>query len=274
MSVNVQLLLITLYMALCPRILFAMPSTLIWADEFNYSGLPDPDKWTYEEGFVRNGERQFYQVNNAKNARVEGGYLIIEAHFSAPKDTGGFFNSLFSPRLKGSFTSASLTTEHLHGWRYGRIDVRAKLPQGRGIWPAIWLLGSNIKTVGWPACGEIDIMEFVGFKKNVVHSAIHSTRRNHYKKNSVGSSYILNDLGDAFHVYSVARSAERIDFYIDDFLYFSYQKEGVSNALWPFDKPMYLILNMAVGGGWGGQKGIDTAIFPQQFIIDYVRVYE
>lgn len=268
-------LFVSLVIATFPATLCAAEQRkLIWSDEFDYIGHPDPNKWTYEEGYIRNGEQQIYRANNTKNARVEDGYLIIEAHLSAENKNTGLFDSLFAPQEKDKFTSASLTTEHLAGWRYGRIDVRAKLPQGRGIWPAIWMLGSDRKKVGWPACGEIDIMEYVGYEKDIVHAAVHSSSRNHYKKNSVSSTYIINSLAQGFHIYSVARSSEKIDFFIDNELYFSYQKEGEGNAIWPFDKPMYLLLNIAVGGGWGGKKGIDKTIFPQKFIIDYVRVYE
>ena len=234
-------------------------------DEFSVDGLPDSAKWSYETGYVRNGELQLYKKEQLKNARVESGYLVIEAHKEEGKP--GLFEN------KTAYSSASLTTGHLKGWTYGRFEVRAKLPQGRGVWPAIWLLGKDVKTVGWPATGEIDIMEYVGFQPGVIHAALHTTQRNHRNGTAASGNVDISDLGSAFHVYALERRADRIDFFIDDNLYFSYQKENDGLKWWPFDKPMYLILNLAIGGGWGGKKGVDSSIFPQHYLIDYVRVY-
>jgi len=247
---------------------------LIWSDEFDIDGLPNPNKWHYEKGYVRNGEAQHYQEGNRGNSRIENGFLVIESHYQPAKKPENLWQYLFDEQPKDTYTSASLTTEHLKGFGNGRIDVRAKLPQGRGVWPAIWLLGSNIKKVGWPMSGEIDIMEYVGFEPNKIHSAIHTSNRNHNKGNASNSTLELNDLADEFHIYSVERTNERIDFYVDNTLHFSYQKEDNSASSWPFNQPMYLIINLAIGGGWGGKKGIDNTIFPQQFVIDYVRVYK
>lgn len=257
-----------------PQNAYADKGKLIWSDEFSVDGLPDASKWHYEQGYVRNGEAQRYEKANSSNSRIENGLLIIESHYQSAKKPENLWQYLFDEQPKDRYTSASLTTEHLPGFGYGRIEVRAKLPQGRGVWPAIWLLGSNIKQVGWPMSGEIDIMEYVGFKPNQVYSVIHTSDRNHKKGNAVNSVLQINDLADEFHVYSVKRTAERIDFYIDDLLHFSYHKEDSSPKSWPFDQPMYLIINLAIGGSWGGKKGIDNTIFPQQFLIDYVRVYE
>ncbi|MFP3363168.1 glycoside hydrolase family 16 protein [Pseudoalteromonas sp. SIMBA_148] len=247
---------------------------LIWSDEFDIDGLPNPSKWHYEKGYVRNGEAQHYQEANSENSRIENGFLVIESHYQPANKPENLWQYLFYEKPKSRYSSASLTTEHLPGFEYGRIEVRAKLPQGRGVWPAIWLLGSNIKQVGWPMCGEIDIMEYVGFEPNKIHSAIHTSNRNHNKGNAANSTLQVNDLENEFHVYSVERSAERVDFYIDNSLHYSYHKEDNTNTSWPFDQPMYLIINLAIGGGWGGKKGIDNTIFPQQFFIDYVRVYK
>lgn len=247
---------------------------LIWSDEFDIDGLPNPNKWHYEKGYVRNGESQHYQVGNSENSRIENGFLIIESHYQPSKKPENLWQYLFDEQPKDSYTSASLTTEHILGFGNGRIEVRAKLPQGRGVWPAIWLLGSNIKEVGWPMSGEIDIMEYVGFDPNKVHSAIHTNARNHNKGNALNASLVVDDLSNEFHIYSVERTNKRIDFYVDNTLHFSYQKEDNSVSSWPFNQPMYLIVNLAIGGGWGGKEGIDNTVFPQQFLIDYVRVYE
>ena len=204
---------------------------LVWADEFNLAGAPDPSRWTYEEGFVRNNESQYYTRARSENARVEGGVLVIEARKER------FANPSFQPGASGrrrsefaEYTSASVTTEGTAAWRYGRIEVRAKLPAGRGMWPAIWMLGANHRQAGWPRCGEIDIMENVGFEPGLIYANIHTQSYNHVQK--------------------------------------------TGEAAWPFSQPFYLILNIAVGGAWGGQKGIDDSIFPRRFEIDYVRVYE
>ena len=253
---------------------FANKGRLVWSDEFSVAGLPDNSKWHYEQGYLRNGEAQRYEKANSSNSRIENGFLIIESHYQPAKKPENLWQYLFDEQPKDSYTSASLTTEHLPGFGYGRIEVRAKLPMGRGVWPAIWLVGSNFKQVGWPMCGEIDIMEYVGFEPDKIHSAIHTNARNHRKGNAVNTSLQVKNLADEFHVYSVERTAERIDFYVDDLLHYSYHKEDTSPKSWPFDQPMYLIINLAIGGGWGGRKGIDNTIFPQQFVIDYVRVYQ
>ncbi len=247
---------------------------LIWQDEFNYVGFPNNNKWTYEKGLVRNNENQYYTVKDPNNVFVEHGYLTIQAKQEGFWPATGALDWLFSTQRKKKYSSASLTTEHLSGWQYGRVEVRAKLPQGRGVWPAIWLVGKNFREVGWPTCGEIDIMEYVGFKPKTIHSVLHSKAYNHRKNNSINGRVQLDDLATEFHLYAVERFVDHIDFWIDDKLHFSYKKEPNNKDAWPFDQEMYLIINLAIGGSWGGQKGIDKSIFPQRFIIDYVRVFE
>ncbi len=246
---------------------------LVWSDEFNESGLPNPARWNYEFGLLRNNERQFYTRERPENARVEDGKLIIEARqerwgdsASEPAKSAGARRG----RGRGSaeFTSASLTTQGKAAWTHGRIEVRAKLPAARGTWPAIWTLGTNIHEAGWPACGEIDIMEFVGFEPGVIHANIHAV------KTDKGGQISIPDASDNFHVYALEWDAEKMDFFVDQHKYFTYRKEGSGAAAWPYDKEQYLILNLAIGGNWGGQKGIDDSRFPQQFVIDYVRVYQ
>ncbi len=249
---------------------------LVWSDEFDKPGLPDPAKWTYEEGFVRNNEAQFYTRARKENARVEDGNLVIEARrdqfpnpayrADAPKD---------SRRAKqfADYTSASVTTRGITNWTYGRIEVRAKIPGGRGMWPAIWMLGQR-PGAGWPACGEIDIMEFVGHDTNTIHGTVHTGKYNHMKKTQKGAKVTVPSPENDFHVYAIEWTPEKIDFLVDGKKYHAFANEHSGVDAWPFDAPHYLILNTAVGGAWGGQKGIDETIFPTKFLIDFVRVYQ
>ena len=245
---------------------------LVWAEEFDYIGAPDPKRWTNEVGFIRNREAQFYTAGRAENARVENGRLIIEARreqFPVPAGRRGTRGPTHA-----NFTSASLTTRGLAEWKHVRIEVRAKLPRGRGVWPAIWLLGVNESKVGWPRCGEIDMMEYVGFDTNTIHANIHTAKYNHTRGTGKGSKLPVESPFNDFHVYTVDWRSNRMDFFVDDKKYFTYAKEpNAGTDVWPFDQPFYLILNLAIGGVWGGQKGID-AIFPQRYEIDYVRVYQ
>jgi beta-glucanase (GH16 family) len=251
----------------------ADPWKLVWSDEFNGSGLPDPAHWTNEVGFIRNREAQFYTAGREENARLEDGKLIIEARKEHFKNNAG---TRRGPEF-AEYTSASLNTRGLASWTYGRIEVRARLPQGRGVWPAIWMLGTNMPSVGWPKCGEIDIMEFVGLDPNHVHANIHTGKYNHVRGTGKGSKIDVQkeNVSGTFHVYALEWTPERLDLYFDKTKYFTYAKEdGAGKDAWPFDQPCYLILNLAIGGAWGGQKGIDDAIFPQRYAIDYVRVYQ
>ncbi len=251
---------------------------LVWSDEFDRDGLPDPVKWAHEEGFVRNQELQYYTTGRKQNARVESGHLIIEAHKEQ------FPNARYQPdaperrwqqrRQHADYTSASLITRGRAAWTYGRIEVRAKMPSGRGTWPAIWMLGTNMGEVGWPACGEIDILEYVGHEPGVVHANVHTRGYNHNRGNGRGSRLPLLDAEKAFHVYALEWTPQKLEFFVDDRKYFTLENDGTGVDSWPFDAPQYLILNLAIGGAWGGQKGVDDAIFPQRLTIDYVRVYQ
>ncbi len=233
---------------------------LVWSDEFDYEGLPDPARWSYDTGYIANQERQYYTRNRLENARVKNGYLVIEARKEPWK---GF-----------DYTSARLVTRGRETWTYGRFEARAKLPTGVGTWPAFWMLGENIEEVGWPSCGEIDIMENVGYDPGMVHGYVHTRAYNHTRGTQKGSSVELEQPWEDFHVYAVEWFEDRIDFFVDDTKYFSFEKEADEDDVWPFDKPHYLLLNLAIGGTWGGQQGIDDDIFPQRYVIDYVRVYE
>jgi beta-glucanase (GH16 family) len=233
---------------------------LAWSDEFDYHGLPDTAKWSYEEGFVRNSEAQYYTANRSENARVENGKLIIEAR----RD---FFHD-------SAYSSASINTYKKAEFQYGRIEMKAKLPYGNGVWPAFWTLGTNIPEVDWPTCGELDIMEYVGFDTLSIHANIHTEAYNHVLGTNKGNRITTDKPWENFHIYAAEWYKDRIDFYLDTTKYFTFTNEGTGNAVWPFDKPQYILLNLAIGGSWGGLHGIDTTIFPQQYIIDYVRVYK
>jgi beta-glucanase (GH16 family) len=243
---------------------------LVWSDEFDYQGLPDPNKWGYEEGFVRNNEAQYYTKARKENARVENGVLIIEGRKEQ------FANAGYNPdaksgsrsRATAEYTAASLITKNKADWTFGRVEVRAKLPQGKGVWPAIWMLGTK---GGWPAGGEIDIMEFVGHMPDYVHATVHYQKEG--KHQSSGSKLKVDRPFDDFHVYAVEWFPDHMDFYFDQTKYHTFAIEQADNGKEnPFRKPQYLLINLAIGGGWGG--AIDPSIFPQKYLIDYVRVYK
>ncbi|MDB5264382.1 MAG: hypothetical protein JWQ14_3665 [Adhaeribacter sp.] len=237
---------------------------LVWGDEFNYHGQPDPKKWVPEEGYLRNKELQYYTKGRLENARVENGNLVLEARH----------DSLLVKGKKVPVTSASLTTQGTAEWQYGRIEVRAKIPSARGTWPAVWMLGKNIREVGWPACGEIDIMENVGFDPDTLHFNVHTKAYNHTKKTNKGQKIGLINPAADYHVYAVDWTKDKIDFLLDKKVVFTFKNEGTGTDTWPYSQPFYLILNLAMGGAWGGQRGVDMAAFPQKFYIDYVRVYQ
>lgn len=234
--------------------------TLVWADEFEKDGLPDPTKWSYEEGYIRNGEKQYYTKGRKENARVEGGKLVIEAR----KDN-----------FEGKpITSASLHTNGKQSFLYGRIEARAKIPTGKGTWPAIWTLGENIGQVGWPKCGEIDILENVGYNPKSLYANIHCEAYNHTKNNGKGSAILAEAPWEGFHVYAAEWYPDRIEFFFDDTRYFVYRKQGDGTDVWPFAANHYLIVNLAIGGAWGGQQGVDESLLPHRYEIDYVRYYK
>lgn len=237
---------------------------LVWQDEFNGTGLPDASRWDYEQGYVRNRELQYYTVARSQNARIENGNLVITALHDSLKTDKGLF----------PVTSASLHTRGRQSWTYGRIEVRAKVPSSLGTWPAIWTLGTNIGAVGWPACGEIDIMEHVGYMPDTVHFNAHTSKYNHVKGIGKGTRIFVKEPHQTFHVYAIEWFPERIDWYFDDRKVFTFANEQSGKDAWPFSEPQYLILNLAFGGAWGATRGVDTGSLPQQFFIDYVRVYQ
>lgn len=170
-----------------------------------------------------------------------------------------------------AYTSARITTKGKRTFQYGRIEIRAKIPRGKGIWGAIWMLGENIDQVGWPACGEVDIMEHVGFEPDIVHATMHTPSSRGASQNS--GSITKSDFEDEFYVYMVEKTADKMRFFVDDELFYTYNPSNKNDATWPFEQNFFLILNTAVGGDWGGQQGIDDSIFPQKMVVDYVRLY-
>jgi len=234
---------------------------LVWSDEFNYKGLPDSTKWNYDVGGHGwgNQELEYYTYKKPENARVENGMLIIEAR----RDPIG----------KNAYSSARLVTKGKGDWTYGRIDVKARIPKGVGTWPAIWMLGSTTP-LKWPDDGEIDIMEHVGYDQGVIHASTHTKKYYHSIGTQKTATITIPDCSETFHVYSLDWDAETVTMLIDDKPYFSFKNEHSGNDAWPFNKPFHLLLNIAVGGGWGGQKGVDDTIYPTRMEIDYVRVYQ
>jgi beta-glucanase (GH16 family) len=226
---------------------------LVWSDEFNYSGLPDSLNWTSEVGFIRNHELQYYTKQRLENAVVKDGNLMIigkkEAYDSA------------------QFTSACINTDRKHSWTYGRIEARIKLPVGQGIWPAFWMLGENIHQVGWPKCGEIDIMEHIN-NENVAHGTLHWFNVKHV---STGGT-IPCDV-TKFHDYAIEWDNDSIKLYLDDKQYHTLDIKENINSTDEFHKPQYIILNMAIGGDWPKNPDAST-VFPDTMFVDYVRVFQ
>ncbi len=238
-----------------------------WSDEFDKTGTPDSSKWNYDLGDGcpgncgwGNNEAEFY-TKDPKNVRVENGNLVIEAH----KDSLG----------GKAYTSTRIVSKLKGDWLYGRIEIKAKLPKGKGTWPAIWMLSTDWKYGGWPASGEIDIMEHVGYDAGVVHGTIHTESYNHIKGTQKEGKITVEDCMDAFHVYAIDWTEDKMDFFVDDNLYYTISRDANEDFKgWPFDQRFHLIMNVAVGGNWGGKKGIDDSIWPQRMEVDYVRVYQ
>ena len=250
---------------------------LAWSDEFDGPGL-DANNWTPEIWAPRrvNDEDQAYTPRR-KNIRVEDGMLVIEAHREDYEEA--------------KYTSGRIQSSGKADFLYGRFEIRAKLPRGQGTWPAIWMMPSdpfiyatncssheewhgNPDCDAWPNSGEIDIMEHVGYQMNHVHGTVHTKAYYWAVWEQRKGRVLLDDVADAFHVYALEWSPERIDVFVDDTLYFTYMNEDDGWETWPFDKPFHLIMNIAVGGFWGRAGGpIDDSIFPQRMLVDYARVY-
>jgi len=233
----------------------------IWVDEFEENGAPDSTKWSYDIGDHGWGNNELQDYTHAlKNARVENGLLIIEAHSDPDKPKG--------------YTSARLVTKGNAAWKYGYFEIKAKLPKGVGTWPAIWMLPEQNTYGSWPRSGEIDIMEHVGYDPGNVHGTVHTEAFNHSIGTQVGKITSVPDFNTEFHIFAIDWTADKIDFYIDHEKYFTFEKSSADYKQWPFDQPFHLILNIAVGGNWGGRKGVDPTIWPQIMQVDFVRVFE
>jgi beta-glucanase (GH16 family) len=240
----------------------------VWCDEFEYNGLPDDDLWRYDVGGAGwgNNELQYYTSKDIDNAFVSNGVLTIRA---------------IQEYFQGNdYTSARLITKNTGDWLYGKVQVRAKVPAGRGTWPAIWMLPTNWEYGGWPTSGEIDIMEYVGYEANTIHGTIHTGKYNHSLNTQVGRTRTVTTAEEEFHVYEMDWEPGSIILYIDgvEYVRFGYDPsentEVDSFEAWPFDKQFHLLLNFAIGGNWGGLRGVDENIWPNDFYIDYVRVYQ
>lgn len=233
---------------------------LVWADEFNTPGLPDTSKWSNEVGYIRNNELQYYANRRIQNTHIDDTALIIEA---------------IKDDYMGSYcSSASLISRYRGDWLYGRIEVRAKIPTGKGAWPAIWMMPSENKYGGWPYSGEIDIMENVGYEPDKIYSTLHYSGTDGSGHQQSGSHAVRTAPYDTFYTYSIEWTPDKIDWYIDDTKVYTYDRPlNADYRLWPFNERFYLILNLAVGGTWGGAQGVDASIFPLKYHIDFVRVY-
>jgi beta-glucanase (GH16 family) len=237
-------------------------STLVWSDEFNGTDgtSPDPTKWTYDIGNNGwgNNELENYTSNTA-NVQQKGGNLVITAI-----KTG-----------TNSYTSARIRTQGLFDHLYGRVEARIKIPYGQGIWPAFWMLGNDIATNPWPKCGEIDIMENIGKEPTTIHGTIHGP--GYSGDHGIGSPFSFPNnqkFSDDFHIYAIEWEPTQIRFYVDDNLYATRTSTEIpAGASWVYTHNFFIILNVAVGGGWPGNPDA-TTVFPQQMLVDYVRVYD
>jgi beta-glucanase (GH16 family) len=241
---------------------FAQPAdiVLVWSDEFDTpfseDSQVDPGTWTARDG---PGFRSEQYTSNTANVRVADGRLLLEARYDAEQDP--------------LYTSGLIHTHNKRHWTYGRIDVRAKLPIGRGTWPAIWMLPTEEHYGGWPGSGEIDIMEHFGEGPTTVFGTVHTKAFNwrNTPPNGHGSSIVVSTAETEFHIYTVEWSPDRIDFYVDNDKFHTFPNQSGNWEQWPFDRPFYLLLNVTVGGT---EAGIDNEAFPATMEIDYVRLYK
>lgn len=227
--------------------------------------MPDPNKWLIETGGDGwgNQELEYYTARSA-NLHVEGGNLVMTALKETYTGNDG---------VTRDYTSARLNTSGRFAQAYGRFEARIKIPYGQGMWPAFWMLGDDSTTIGWPGCGEIDIMENIGREPAIVHGTIHGP--GYSGANGIGSSYSLSSgrFADDYHVFAVEWAPQQIRFYVDDRLYATRTPADLpTGTRWVYDHPFFVILDLAVGGGWPGNPD-DTTSFPQKMLVDYVRVY-
>lgn len=233
---------------------------LVWSDEFNGSSI-DESKWTWEvqgPGWV-NHELQNYTNRRWENSRVENGHLVIEGR----RD---WYNG-------HEYSSARLKTQGRASWKYGKVEARIKLPGGWGTWPAFWMMPDN-QSRGWPACGEIDIMEEVGYNQDSIHATTHSQAYNWKSNTQRTAATNVGGVTSDYHTYTLEWYPDRIDMFVDGRKYYTSRNDYTGDDAWPFDKNFHIILNLAIGGDWGGAQGVDPNIWPRQMLVDYVRVYQ
>ncbi len=236
-------------------------TTPVFQEEFDYIGAPNPTRWFYDIGGSGWGNHELqYYTDALTNASADGDHLTITARH---EPFGGM-----------NYTSTRLLSKGLGDFLYGRVEVRAKLPAGRGTWPAIWMLPTDWAYGSWPNSGEIDIMEHVGYDPTNVHFSIHTQSYN-WTINT--QKTVIKNIPTAitdFHKYRIDWTPYAIRAYFDDALVYIFVNDGRGSASWPFDKRFHILLNVAVGGDWGGQQGVDDTVFPASLVMDYVRVYK
>ena len=239
--------------------------TLVWADEFDGATL-DLAKWKFQTGSSGWGNHEWQNYIKDENVIVSDGTLKITAKLVG------------DGQKVGDYTSARLNS--IEKFTYGRMEVRAKMPElkGKGVWPAIWMMGENISTAGWPTCGEIDILEYVSYQPNTVHFNLHSKANNHLAETNISSGPVeLETAEEEFHKYGIVWTPTKLSCYLDEpkNVTVTFDRPTEFNQdNWPFDKPFYFLLNVAVGGSWGGREGVEDSIFPSTMEVDYVRVYQ
>lgn len=229
---------------------------LVWEENFNGDRISE-ENWNFDLGDGcpqlcgwGNNELQSY---TKENHVVNNGLLKIAAK-----------------KENGIYTSTRITSKGKHEFKYGRIEIKAQLPIGKGLWPAFWMLGSNIDSVGWPLCGEIDILEYVGREPETIFTTLHTADSHGNSKNTRKDS--VPGIEEGFHIYAIDWTEDKIDFFIDDDLFYSFEPKQKNKETWPFDQPFYIIVNLAVGGNFGGAE-VDDTVLPQEFIVDYIKVY-
>jgi len=251
----------TLLLILITLTLSAQKYVQVWGDEFNTPGLPDSTKWGYEIGKIRNAELQYYTYKRLENVRIEDTVLIIEAR---------------KEKFSGAdYTSASIISKGIGDWKYGKVEISAKVPTGKGTWPALWMMPTYSEYGSWPKSGEIDIMEYVGYDPQKLHYTTHfeGTNGTGHESSGNNSTFITNPY-DKFIKFTMVWTPVRIVWYANDKAFHTYAKPANDYRRWPFDKEFYLILNLAYGGSWGGLQGVDDTKLPHKFLIDYVRVFQ
>jgi hypothetical protein len=233
---------------------------VLWKDEFSGTAI-DNTIWSYDigSGGWGNNELQYY-TNSPNNSFISNGNLVIQARKESYQGSG--------------YTSARLLTKGKQSFTFGRVDIRAVLPKGQGIWPALWMLGTKIDQTGWPNCGEIDIMEIIGSLPAEVHGTIHFGPQGATQSTQLTGTYTLpsGDFSEKYHVFSLIWSMDNIQILVDDIPYFQATKTQVG-AIYPFNEPFFVIFNIAVGGNWPGNPDA-TTVFPQQMLVDYIRVFQ